>query len=148
MKISIVMTTYNGEKYLIEQLDSLRDQTRKPDEVIICDDGSSDSTNRYIDKYIEENSLENWKHIINEENKGWKKNFIDGIKMSTGDLIFTCDQDDVWYKYKLELMEEIMAQKPEISLLYSTYDLEKNDEAAKPAKVGIKRYRFKRDSCL
>ena len=52
MRISIVMTTYNGEKYLLEQLDSLRTQTRTPDEVIICDDGSTDSTNRYIDKYI------------------------------------------------------------------------------------------------
>ncbi len=145
MKISVVMTTYNGERYLIEQLDSLRTQTRKPDEVIICDDGSTDSTNRYIDKYIRDYRLINWKHIKNKENKGWKKNFIDAIDMASGELIFTCDQDDIWYRYKLELMEDIMSKKKKIDLLCSTYDLEYEPKEKKPSTVTVRRYRFKKD---
>ena len=145
MRISIVMTTYNGEKYLLEQLDSLRTQTRTPDEVIICDDGSTDSTNRYIDKYITDHKLANWIHVKNEKNKGWKKNFMDAIEMSTGDLIFTCDQDDIWYKYKLELMEDIMTKKKNIDLLCSTYDLEYEPKDNKPSTVTVRRYRFKKD---
>ena len=145
MRISVVMTTYNGEKYLRQQLDSLRTQTRKPDEVIICDDGSTDSTNRYVDKFIDDYDLKHWIHIKNQKNKGWKKNFIDAIEIATGDLIFTCDQDDIWYNYKLELMEEIMKKKKNIDLLCSTYDLEYDPREHKPEKVTVKRYKFRKD---
>lgn len=127
MRVSIVMSTYNGEKYIFEQLESLKKQTRPADEVIISDDCSSDSTNEIIDKYIKDNNLKNWIHYKNAQNKGWKKNFMNAIELSTGDLIFTCDQDDIWFKHKLEQMEQIMINNDKINLLISDYKLEPNE---------------------
>ena len=57
MKTSVVMSTYNGERYIFEQLESLRKQTMKPDEVLIFDDGSSDSTVSLVSKYIQDNNI-------------------------------------------------------------------------------------------
>lgn len=128
MKLSIVMSTYNGEKYILEQLESLKNQTRKADEVIISDDCSKDSTNEIIENFIRNNKLSNWIHIRNKENQGWKKNFMDAINESTGDLIFTCDQDDVWYLNKLEHMEKIMSENDKINLLVSDYSLERGEK--------------------
>lgn len=73
MNISIVISSYNGSSHIVEQLDSIRNQTRTPDEVLICDDRSTDSTPEIVDKYIKMHSLGNWRLIVNEENKGWKK---------------------------------------------------------------------------
>ena len=58
--VSVVMATYNGTKYLDKQLCSIRDQTLRPDEVIICDDGSTDQTVELVEQFIKENRLENW----------------------------------------------------------------------------------------
>lgn len=99
--ISVVIATYNGEKYIEAQLDSIRDQSMKPDEVIIRDDKSSDSTPEIVTEYIKKNSLNNWKFEINEENKGYKKNFYDLLKIAKGNFIFLSDQDDVWLSEKI-----------------------------------------------
>lgn len=122
MKISIIISTYNGEKYIFEQLDSIYNQTRQPDEVIIYDDCSTDNTVKVIKKYICEKRLEkNWKITINTVNKGWRSNFMHMIWQATGDLIFTCDQDDIWRNDKLAIMENIMKKNPNINLLASNY---------------------------
>lgn len=121
MFISIVMTTYNGEKYILEQLNSLKNQTRPADEVVIYDDGSMDGTVEIINSYICRNDLKKWKLIINEKNKGWRKNFYEGICASKGDIVFPCDQDDIWHKNKIKIMEEIMEKNQEIDLLASEY---------------------------
>jgi len=123
MKISIVMAVYNGEKYILEQLESIRKQSRKPDEVIISDDCSTDSTEDIIKSYIDKHNLKGWKYKSNPGNVGWQKNFMCAIGEATGEIIFTCDQDDVWYSFKLECMEQIMAENSEIMLLASDYDL-------------------------
>ncbi|MBO4858766.1 MAG: glycosyltransferase [Treponema sp.] len=98
------MSTYNGEKYILEQMESIRLQTISPDEVIICDDCSTDSTPKIIQEYISKHSLTNWCFTINKNNLGWKKNFYNLIDGCKGDLVFLADQDDVWNKRKLELM--------------------------------------------
>ena len=69
MKISLVMATYNGAKYLNEQLDSIKNQTLKLDEVIIVDDVSTDDTSYLVEKYISNHQL-NWMFIKNEKNLG------------------------------------------------------------------------------
>lgn len=105
LKVSIAMTTYNGEKYLNDQLISLHKQTRKADEVIICDDRSNDGTVDIIKIFIKANKLENiWKVYVNDLNLGHNKNFLACASMTTGDLIFFCDQDDIWYPEKIEKM--------------------------------------------
>ncbi len=119
LKISLAMTTYNGESYIIRQLDSLKNQTRELDEVIICDDGSTDNTAALVAEYIERNKLHNWIFTINERNVGFAANFKKAIGMTSGDLIFLCDQDDEWHDDKIEKMENIICRN-DISALVSS----------------------------
>ena len=78
-KILVVMATYNGIRYLEEQLiNSIRNQTYQPHEVIICDDASQDATVEFVHNYIEKNSLNTWKLLKNETNLGWINNFKTG----------------------------------------------------------------------
>lgn len=116
-KVSVVMGTYNGAKYIKEQLKSLLQQTMQPDQVIISDDCSTDDTVVIVDKFIKENKLNNWKITINKKNKGWKKNFYDALCMASGDIIFMCDQDDIWIKDKIESMYNEMLNNPKILCL-------------------------------
>lgn len=155
MKLSIVMTTYNGIRYIEEQLESIVNQERKADEVLIFDDGSNDGTPEFIEKYIIKNKLNNtWKVIVNEENKGWRRNFVEGIWSSTGDLVFPCDQDDIWHKDKLKVMEDIMINNPQIKVLTTNvtnlYDNSKREQSSdqneKLEKVSWVKHIFKVDA--
>ncbi|MCE5174407.1 MAG: glycosyltransferase [Bacteroidales bacterium] len=109
-KISVAMTTYNGCHYILEQLDSIYLQTRKPDEVIICDDRSSDDTIQIINSFIIEHNLSNWILQINEYNLGWQKNFYKAIGLAKGDIIFFSDQDDIWELNKIEKLSSLMVR--------------------------------------
>ena len=155
MKLSIVMTTYNGIRYIEEQLESIVNQEREADEVLIFDDGSNDGTPEFIEKYIIKNKLNNtWKVIVNEENKGWRRNFVEGIWSSTGDLVFPCDQDDIWHKDKLKVMEDIMINNPQIKVLTTNvanlYDNSKREQSSdqneKLEKVSWAKHIFKVDA--
>ena len=118
MKISVVMCTYNGEKYIFEQLESIYNQIRRPDEVIIQDDRSTDSTVSIINDFIKCHNLDaNWCLYVNESNLGWKKNFMTAIKRASGDVIFLSDQDDIWYEDKIKKMSDICQEGSEIDLL-------------------------------
>lgn len=119
--ISVALASYNGVKYIKEQLDSLRSQTLQPDEVIITDDCSTDGAYEFCEKYIQENNLTNWKVFKNEKNLGPGKNFRCAISKCSGEYIFTCDQDDIWLSDKIEAMINIMKAKPNIKLLVSNY---------------------------
>lgn len=121
MNLSVVVSTYNGEQYIYEQLNSLRMQSRPADEVLIFDDGSTDKTLEIINTYIETYKLKHWKCIKNNQNKGWKRNFMEGITATSGDLIFTCDQDDIWMENKLALMEQQMEHNFSIDVLASDF---------------------------
>lgn len=103
MKISVVMATYNGEKYIISQMDSIREQIRKPDEVIFCDDGSKDATIDIIGNYISEHGLQEWK-IISGNHSGITGNFYRGVDNAIGDIVFFSDQDDIWSRDKIQKM--------------------------------------------
>lgn len=117
--ISLVMATYNGLKYISEQLDSIRTQTLLPDEVLIYDDRSTDGTYEYVQKYIDRYNLHTWKAHRNKENKGYSLNFSDAIDAAKGELIFLCDQDDIWHSDKIEKMSKIMEENSQIELLAS-----------------------------
>lgn len=99
--ISIAMITYNGEKYLREQLDSILNQTYSDFELIICDDCSKDMTVSILQEYTRKDSR--IKLYINEENLGFKKNFEKAILLCNGEYIALSDQDDIWINNKLEL---------------------------------------------
>lgn len=100
-KISVALATFNGEKFILKQLHSLLFQRRTIDEVIIVDDASTDKTTTIIHDFIEKNQLLNWHLYVNEKNIGFFKNFKSAIEKTTGDIIFLCDQDDIWYKTKV-----------------------------------------------
>jgi glycosyltransferase involved in cell wall biosynthesis len=99
--VSIAMTTYNGEKYLKEQLDSIYNQTFKNIEVIVCDDCSSDKTIDILQKYNKQYGL---KYYINKKNLGYVKNFEKAISLCRGDYIALSDQDDIWNTNKIEVL--------------------------------------------
>ena len=102
IKITIVLCTYNGEKYLYEQLNSLINQTFPFYELIISDDASTDST-RDIIKGFEKND-NRIKFFQNTSNLGFNKNFEKAILHSSGNWIAPADQDDIWELNKLEIM--------------------------------------------
>ncbi|MBR4443399.1 MAG: glycosyltransferase [Clostridia bacterium] len=80
MTISIVLCTYNGEKYLRRQLDSLRAQTLPPCETLIADDASADGTTALVSEYIRTHGLGNWTLTANRTNTGYRRNFRDKNK--------------------------------------------------------------------
>ena len=107
-KISVAIATYNGEKYIREQLESILNQTVVPDEIIISDDGSKDKTLEIVQQLsasicADQASI----HIIkNNGKRGYSQNFENAIRHTTGDIIFLCDQDDVWVPKKVEKIAE------------------------------------------
>ena len=101
LKISIAMATYNGEKYLQQQLESFLHQTRLPDELVICDDNSSDLTLKIIESFSGRAPFPVHVHC-NSQNMGYLKTFERAITLSKGDIIFLSDQDDVWFPEKIE----------------------------------------------
>lgn len=121
MKVSVVMTTYNGKRFIKEMLDSLRNQTRSIDELLIYDDQSTDGTPQFIEEYIEEYALTGWKVIVNDTNLGWEKNFLQGLGNASGDVIYPCDQDDIWHLDKIEKMTFAFEENPRILLLVSGF---------------------------
>jgi len=116
MKISIAMATYNGEKYLKEQLDSFLAQTRQPDELVVTDDCSDDHTVAMIEAFAREAPFE-VRCYVNDENLGFVGNFSRALSLCMGDLVFLSDQDDVWFENKIEQIETI-AQEDDYSLLF------------------------------
>ena len=107
--ISVLISTYNGERYIEEQLDSIFAQTYKDFHVYIRDDGSSDGTCDVIDKYIVRNELSDRISFKKGSNKGFCASFFELLKSaSDGDCWAFCDQDDVWLPRKLEYAYEWM----------------------------------------
>lgn len=115
--ISVVLATYNGERFIVEQLESLRNQTLQVDEVLISDDASADNTVELIKEFIRQHSLHNWRISVNRPNKGYVRNFMDTIEMASGKYIFLCDQDDIWVNTKVEIMAGVMQENKEINVL-------------------------------
>lgn len=107
-KISVALATYNGEKYILKLLETLMGQTVSADEVIICDDNSTDNTRDLVKKFVSYHNLRNWKVFHNSNNVGYKKNFYKCIQYTSGDYIFLCDQDDEWLPSKIEKMISVM----------------------------------------
>lgn len=120
-RISIALATYNGEAYIQKQMESLLNQTRPADEVIVIDDCSTDATVKLVTQFLEDHALRNWKLYQNKENQGYKRNFYHALEYTTGDFIFLCDQDDFWLPQKLEVMECICEKREDILSLSSSF---------------------------
>lgn len=120
-RISIAVCTYNGERFLQQQLDSLLAQTLRPDEIIVRDDVSSDATAALVAAFATRAQAMGI-HVdaqVNPENLGYRRNFQEAITACSGDLIFLCDQDDVWDATKLQRFADAFQARPELLVLHS-----------------------------
>lgn len=122
--ISIALCTYNGERFLEEQLNSIIHQTMQPDEIIICDDQSKDNS-VLIAKSILRQWSGKWRIIVNEHNLGFKKNFQKAMELCQGDIIFLSDQDDVWNERKIEKMIPVFSDS---NVILAFHDVKVVDE--------------------
>ena len=104
ISISVVMATFNGEKFILELLESIAGQTHKVDEIIVCDDCSTDNTIKILDAFKFKHNYLNIRIIVNRHRLGVSKNFSKAIKLSKGDLVFLADQDDIWHNDKVQTM--------------------------------------------
>lgn len=100
--ISIAMATYNGEKYISEQLESLARQSTLPSELVITDDGSSDRTIQIIEQFASGAPFQ-VNLFRNESRLGYADNFLKAFRLCSSQLIAFCDQDDKWFEKKIEI---------------------------------------------
>ena len=100
--VSIAMATYNGEKFLKKQLNSILSQSYEKLEIIICDDRSSDKTFEILEEYA--NKYSNIQVYRNEQNLGYVKNFEKAISLCNGEYIALADQDDIWFEDKITIL--------------------------------------------
>ena len=100
--VSVVMATYNGARFIREQLESIINQTYPNLEIIIVDDCSADNTVAILNEYAA--THHNIKVYVNEVNLGYVKNFERGLQLSTADYIAPSDQDDIWLENKIEFL--------------------------------------------
>lgn len=137
MKVSVALATYNGEKYILEQLRSILEQTRQVDEVVITDDCSKDGTVELVREFIAKNKLSSWHLYENESNLGYGANFFKAIDLCSGNIIFLSDQDDVWVKNRVEVMAQIMESHPDIGLL-NTESVPLKEDVAEDDLIGYR----------
>lgn len=114
--ISIALASYNGSKFLREQLESFSKQTRLPDELVVCDDASIDNTIDILERFKATAPFP-VRIFQNSENVGLVRNFEKALSLCEGDLIFLSDQDDAWHSTKLEVVELEFARRPNIDLI-------------------------------
>ena len=113
MTVSVCMGTYNGETYIEQQLNTILRQTKAPEEVILCDDGSTDNTVSIIERFIRKNGLDGkWKLYRNKINKGYPSNFYYACSLCNEEIVFLADQDDIWKIDKIEKMCRVMEKNP------------------------------------
>ncbi|MCX8525791.1 glycosyltransferase family 2 protein [Chryseobacterium formosus] len=117
-KISVALCTYNGEKFIHEQIDSILNQSLKVDEIIVCDDGSTDKTQNILSDY--QNKFPDIFQIyINEKNLRSVKNFEKAISLCKGEIIFLSDQDDIWERDKVKVLLNYFNDNPSINAICS-----------------------------
>lgn len=120
--VSVVMATYNGERYLLEQLESIARQTYPILEIVCSDDGSVDGTRRLIHEFASTSTIPVRLHAA-AERRGWIENFFTAIRLAKGDLIATCDQDDVWLSNKIELCVRPFVRDPDVAMVFHSYEV-------------------------
>lgn len=122
MKISVAMCTYNGSRYLEQQLYSIGQQTLPPYELVICDDGSDDLTAELVERFRDSASFPVLFHR-NVHNLGSTRNFEQAIRLCRGDGVALCDQDDIWNPVKLAVMGALLDENPALAAVFSNADL-------------------------
>lgn len=130
--VSIAVCTYNGERFLQAQLDSLLAQSRRPDQIVIRDDVSSDGTLALLQAFVPRAEAAGIAVDlqVNPQNVGYRSNFDGALRACSGELIFLCDHDDVWHADKLQRFCAAFAARPALLALHC--DAQLIDAAGQP----------------
>ena len=121
-RISVAMCTFNGARYLEEQLESIASQSQLPTELVVCDDGSTDDTVSIL-KRFQACAPFAVKVILNSQRLGSTRNFDQAIGLARGDLIALCDQDDRWAPARLERLSNALTADPLLGGAFSDANL-------------------------
>jgi glycosyltransferase involved in cell wall biosynthesis len=128
VKLSVAVCCYNGQKYIEQQLLSILDQQLPVDEVVLCDDASTDGTLQIVAHLNHEK-----KHLIsvhkNSKNIGLLKNFEKAVQLCSGDIIFFSDQDDYWFPDKTQATVEFFTKSPRYDAVFTDAILVNDDGA-------------------
>ena len=122
MQLSVALCTYNGSAYIQEQLVSIISQSFPVNEVVICDDGSTDLTIKIIESVIADSPIP-IRLYKNDSPLGVIANFDKAVSLCSGDIIFLCDQDDVWSKDKVKTIVNWFGKHPEKSVVFTDAEL-------------------------
>ncbi len=115
--ISVALCTYNGASFIREQIESILNQTKSVDEIIICDDGSTDNTLEIIEELSDDNNII---HVYQNKTKlGVCANFQKAVDICRGEIIFLSDQDDVWEPQKVETITSYFDANKKIQVVFT-----------------------------
>jgi glycosyltransferase involved in cell wall biosynthesis len=134
MKISVALCTYNGDKFIADQLNSILEQTVSPHEIVLLDDGSTDATLDTVAAFVPlfEKCGTRLDYRRNQENVGYIKNFEMAVSACSGDIILLCDQDDVWSHDKVATLVGCFAPDTQKNLMLVYSDAEVVDAELQP----------------
>jgi glycosyltransferase involved in cell wall biosynthesis len=124
--ISVALCTYNGAAFLDAQLESIATQRLAPDELVVCDDGSTDGTLGILDAFSKA-ALFAVRIHTNERRLGYVKNFEKAISLCSADVVALADQDDVWDPDKLRASAEVLEDRPEVGLVCTNAEIVNRD---------------------
>jgi glycosyltransferase involved in cell wall biosynthesis len=127
--LSVCMATYNGERFIVRQLDSVIKQLGPEDEVIVVDDGSKDNTV----KVIRDTYDDRVKVYVNERNLGVIHSFEKAISLAKGDILFLCDQDDVWEDDKVETVLHAFKEQDSVLVVHDALVVDGNMDVIHPS---------------
>jgi hypothetical protein len=113
LKVTVVMAVYNGCRYLKEQLDSVLADLCANDEIVIVDDASTDGSAQLIGSYSDQRI----RYVRNQVNMGVRKTFERGLELAEKDVLFLCDQDDVWMLGKRKAVINVFANQQQCALV-------------------------------
>ena len=119
MSISVALCTHEGSRFVVEQAESILQQTRMPDEVVLSDDASSDRTVELVESVFSRNTDIQLRVLRNERPLGIVSNFQQAVLATSGDIVFLSDQDDKWRPEKIERMLAEFDRRPDLLLLHT-----------------------------
>lgn len=121
-RTSVAMATCEGARFVDAQLESIGAQTRPPDELVVCDDASTDDTVARVEAFAARSTIP-VRIERNARRLGATANFERSVSLCSGDIVLLADQDDVWLPHKIDTLVAILEHRPELGLAFSNGDV-------------------------
>jgi glycosyltransferase involved in cell wall biosynthesis len=124
-RVSVALCSCDGETFLAQQLDSIARQSVPVNELVVCDDASTDGTAGILDSFAGRLPI---RKFVNRDRLGVTRNFERAVRLCTGDIIFLCDQDDVWHDDKVRTLLKPFTD-PAVGLVFSNARVVRDDQS-------------------